>query len=90
MLQFILSDIIEAIGDMKPNAASGPDNIQVTLLKECKESLAVPIHMIWSHSFDTGSVPSFYKLSHVFPLHKKDSRSVPSNYRPISLTSHII
>ena len=33
---------------------------------------------------------SFYKFSHVFPLHKKDSRAVAANYRPISLTSHII
>ncbi len=90
MLQFSVSDIIEAIDDIKPNAAAGPDNILVTLLKKCKESLAVPIHMIWNHSFDIGSVPSFYKLSHVFPLHKKDSRSTPANYRPISLTSHVI
>ena len=35
-------------------------------------------------------VPDFYKFSHVFPLHKKDSRAIASNYRPISLTSHII
>ena len=38
----------------------------------------------------TGTVPSFYKFSHVFPLHKKESKALPENYRPISLTSHII
>ena len=80
----------EAIDDVKPNAASGPDEIPVILLKNCKEALAEPIHRIWSASLASGTVPSFYKTSYVFPLHKKDSKALPTNYRPISLTSHII
>jgi hypothetical protein len=39
---------------------------------------------------NAGAVPSCYKVSHIFPLHKKDSRAVAANYRPISQTSHII
>ena len=46
--------------------------------------------MIWKKYFSAGEVPNFYKFSHVFPLHKKDSRALPTNYRPISLTSHIV
>ena len=90
ILEFTNTDIIEAIDDVKPNAASGPDEIPVILLKNCKEALAEPIHRIWSASLASGTVPSFYKTSYVFPLHKKDSKALPSNYRPISLTSHII
>ena len=90
MLDFSTEDIIKAIEEIKPNAASGPDEIPVILLKECKEALAKPIYLVWSQSLDTGVVPSFYKTSHVFPLHKKDSKALPANYRPISLTSHII
>ncbi len=90
MMHFSVSDIVEAIDDIKPNAASGPDEIPVSLLKNCKEALAIPIHLIWSHSLTSGEVPSFYKLSNISPLHKKDSKALPSNYRPISLTSHII
>ena len=89
ILEFTNTDIIEAIDDVKPNAASGPDEIPVILLKNCKEALAEPIHRIWSASLASGTVPSFYKTSYVFPLHKKDSKALPSNYRPISLTSHI-
>ena len=37
-----------------------------------------------------GKVPDFYKSSYISPLHKKDSRALPANYRPISLPSHII
>ena len=89
-LEFSVSDNIEAIEDIKPNAASGPDEIPVSLLKNCKEALAIPIHLIWSKSLACGEVPSFYKFSNISPLHKKDSKALPSNYRPISLTSHII
>ena len=90
MLEFTNSDIVEAIEEIKPSAASGPDEIPVILLRNCKDAIATPIHLLWSHSMATGTVPSFYKFSHVFPLHKKESKALPENYRPISLTSHII
>ena len=90
ILEFSISDVIEAIDDIKPNASSGPDEIPVALLKNCKDAMAIPIHLIWSKSLASGEVPSFYKYSNVSPLHKKDSKALPSNYRPISLTSHII
>ena len=46
ILEFTNTDIIEAIDDVKPNAASGPDEILVILLKNCKKALAEPIHRI--------------------------------------------
>ena len=76
MLNFSEDDIIKAIEEIKPNAASGPDEIPVLLLKSCKVALARPIYILWSQSLEKGSVPSFCKFSHVFPLHKKDSRAV--------------
>ena len=87
-----ISDIIETIDDIKPSAAyNGPDEIVVLLLKNCIEALATPIFIIWSNSLSTRSVPCFHKFSHLFPFdHNEDSRAPPANYRPISLTSHII
>ena len=38
----------------------------------------------------SGIVPSLYKTGFVSPLFKKGSRCEPSNYRPVTLTSHII
>ena len=81
---------MQAIDEIKPNAASGPDEIPVILLKNCKESLAKPIHLLWFRSMEKSDVPDFYKFSHVFPLHKKYSRAFAANYRPISLTSHVV
>ena len=89
-LEFSLSDVIDAIDEIKPGASSGPDEIPVSLLKNCKEAMAKPIHLIWSKSLASGEVSSFYKFSNISPLHKKESKALASNYRPISLTSHII
>ena len=36
----------------------------------------------------TGTVPKFYKTSHIAPLHK-DSRAIAASYRPVSSTSHV-
>ena len=38
----------------------------------------------------TGTVPKFYKTSRIAPHHKKGSRAIAANYRPVSLTSHVI
>ena len=38
----------------------------------------------------TGTVPKFYKTSHIAPLHKKGSRAIAANYIRVSLTSHVI
>jgi len=89
-LDFGLEDIIEAIDDIKLNASAGPDGIPPCVLKHCKESLAKPIYLIWSRSLDSSVVPSCYKVSYIAPLHKKGSHAIPANYRPVSLTSHVI
>ena len=82
MLAFSVVDIVEAIDEIKPGAAAGPDDLSLLLLKKCKEILSKPIYMIWQHSMSTGTVPKFYKTSHIAPLHKKGSRAIAANYSP--------
>ena len=83
-------DILGAIKQIQNDSACGPDGIPVILLKNCSEELCVPIKMIWTESYSLGTVPKFYKLSHVAPLFKKGDRARAGNYRPVSLTSHIM
>ena len=82
--------IVEAISEIKLDSAPGPDGIPVILLKRCATSLSVQIHLLWTESMSSGIVPSFYKTGFVSPLFKKSSRCEPSNYRPVTLTSHIV
>ena len=40
-------------------------------------------------SLETGTFPSIWKQGNVIPIHKKDSRLNPSNYRHVSLMSNL-
>ena len=82
--------IVEAISEIKLDSAPGPDGIPAILLKRCATSLSVPIHLLWSESQSSGIVPSFYKTGFITPLFKKGSRCEASNYRPVTLTSHVV
>ena len=42
------------------------------------------------YSIDKGSIPDIFKQATTIPIHKGGNRAVPKNYRPISLTSHIM
>ena len=39
-LTFTGEDVVEVIVEVKPDAASGPDDIPITVLKECKLNVA--------------------------------------------------
>ena len=83
-------DIIKAINSISNNSAPGPDKIPAVLLKECKNEIAPALSLLWQKSIDTGEIPSKLLTQCIIPIFKKDNRSLPSNYRPISLTSHLI
>ena len=90
--EFVLTQdkIVEAISEIKLDSSPGPEDIPAILLKRCTTSLSVPIHLLWSESMSSGTVPSFYKTGSASPLFKNGSRCEPSNYRPVTLTSHIV
>ena len=88
--QFTTKDIIKAIDQIALNSACGENDVPAIVLKSCKEELSYPIWKIWRESLDTGYIPALFKNQNITPIHKKSSRAQASNYRPISLTSHII
>ena len=83
-------EIIKAITEISENSATTEDDIPAIILRNCKNELATPIMFIWEFSMRTGFIHSIYKTQIITPVHKKESRAVPANYRPISLTSHVI
>ena len=62
----------------------------LVLLKMCKYELVEPLEIIYKESLETGIIPNGWKKALIFPIHKGGSRSVPANYRPVSLTSHLM
>ena len=83
------SDIIEQLRTIKPSSSPGPDLIHPRILKEVGESIINPLKYIFNLSLFTGNVPISWKCANVTAIYKKGDKSLPSNYRPISLTSII-
>ena len=72
------------------NKAQGPDAISGAVLKNCSETLAYPLSILFNLSYNTGYIPQEWKLANVVPAHKKDDKNKVINYRPISLTSLVM
>merc|ERR1712236_175841 len=83
-------EIIKAIDDLEENSSARPDDVPAILLKIVKEALALPLSLILRKSIDKGKIPDILKLAYVTPIHKGCSRQKPEQYRPVSLTSHVM
>ena len=88
-IEITRKDVTDAIKDIPTHASPGPDKLPAIVLKECADQLSVPIQKIWRKSLDTGEIPDILKLQTIIPLYKKGSKTLPENYRPVSLTSHL-
>ena len=84
------ADIKNQIKRLRTNAAAGPDNIPAILLKNCSETIAYPICKLWVKSLQEGYIPDLLKTGIITPIFKGGDRTNPQNYRPVSLTSHVI
>ena len=89
MTDITLSDstINKAIKELFPNSAGGPDGIPTSLLINSAEKIAPVLKIIFSHSLSSSLIPTSFKEAAIIPVFKAGDKSLPSNYRPISLTS---
>ena len=87
---FEVEDITAAIKEMDPYSASPDGDIPAKILCDCKESLSLPIWLLWRESFESGLVPENLKTQYITPLFKKGNKTDAANYRPVSLTSHLM
>ena len=89
-IDFCQENIKKLLSNDNSNKACGPDEIHGKILKKCASSLAFPLSCLFKLSYNSGLLPSEWKLAHVVPVHKKGSKDNIENYRPISLTSLIM
>ena len=84
------SDIQEAISELDPYTATPDGDIPAKILICCKEQLSKPLKLLWTNSFQKGTIPHSQKIQYITPIYKKGKRCDAANYRPVSITSHLI
>ena len=77
--------ILDIIKNLNVNKAHGSDNISGRMIQLCGENLTLPLNIIFTNIINTGIFPLLWKSANVTPTHKKDSKQIIKNYRPISL-----
>ena len=89
-INFTKEDVVTAIKEMGEHSASIDEDIPATILKNCAVELSYPILLIWKASLKSSHIPQSFKNQTITPVFKKGSKAKAANYRPISLTSHIM
>ena len=84
-IHFTTDDIPSQIRSLNIHKSTGPDDISARMLKLCDDTIVVPLTLIVNNISSTGVFPELWKLANVIPIHKKGSKQLISNYRPISL-----
>ena len=86
-IEFTSQGIVKILQELKPGKSAGPDEIPTWILKEYAMLIAPIFKVIYTQSYQTGILPSDWLTANIVPIYKKGDKSIPANYRPISLTS---
>ena len=78
--------VMDKLTKIKQNKSPGPDNIHPRVLYETRESISKFITIIFTTSLRTKTLPMEWKHARVSAIYKKNNKTVPLNYRPVSLT----
>jgi len=81
------SEVLKKLSALPSDKSPGPDGLHPHFLHSCAHTLAKPLSIIFRCSYETGILPTDWKLANVCPVFKKSSKSDVGNYLPISLTS---
>ena len=78
--------VLKKLQKIKVNKSPGPDAIHPRVLKELSDQLSIPLTIIFQTSLRTKELPSDWKHANVSAIFKKGVKTLPQNYRPVSLT----
>ena len=79
--------VLRKLSSLKDNKPPGPDSLYPKILKEACAELCVTLGKLFQRSLTEGEVTPVWRVANITCIHKKGSKSLPSNYRPVSLTS---
>jgi hypothetical protein len=75
---------------MKTSSSCPKYDIPSCVFKIYKDQLWIPLKLFFTLSFNSGQIPNQYKTQSIIPIHKKGPKTIPENFRPVTITPHTI
>ena len=82
-----MEEVRKVISRLKNGKAAGVDGIVNEIIKHGGEQVHVAMWQLIDICFEEESTPEDWKKGMIFPIHKEGDKSIPGNYRGISLLS---
>ena len=82
-------EVLELLKDTSPEKAAGIDNLSMRFLKDGAVVLALPISKLCNLSMKRSKFPLDCKFAKLNLLYKKELKTDPKGYRPVSHLSHV-
>ena len=79
------NNILSIIKNLNASKAYEWDKILIRMIKLCGKTITIPLKLIFRSILEEGVFPDNGDKSNVVPIHKRDSKNLIKNYRPISL-----
>ena len=76
---------LQIISRLKPSHSSGHDSISINTLKIIMREISPCITLIINQYFSSGIFPNKLKMARVLPIYKKNNKTLPHNYHPVSI-----
>jgi hypothetical protein len=73
--------------NLKPTKSSGQDVPHPRVLQETESTIGLPLSLIFKNSLAEEPTPGSLEDRQHYTIHKKGKKTVPGNYRHVSLTS---
>ncbi|KAG1494654.1 hypothetical protein G6F54_007726 [Rhizopus delemar] len=83
----LLNDVKDALRQLPPKKAPGPDHIRQEMLTPLQPTLAPILLFLFQLCWTWSYTPAEWRLAQIIPIYKKGDPTEPGNHRPISLTS---
>ena len=84
-----INEIVIEINNLDQNKSPGHDEFSAKFLKISHDIIAPALCYIFNLSIKKGEYPDLLKIAKVLPIFKNGSKSLVTNYRPISVLSCI-
>ena len=75
------------LANISPSKATGSDGLPGFILKSCSDILAPSLTLLFNRSLESGCFPEDMKIANICPIFKSGDKTIPSNYRPVSMLS---